>query len=414
MATLPLRANGNFRLHLGATAISNLGDGISTLALPWLVTLLTRDPLLLGVMTMAGRLPWLVLALPAGVWTDRADRRQLMVRADAASAILTCGILTLVFSLPGLTPPEAAPFWPIMVLAGLSFMLGLAEVVRDNAAQTLLPQIVAHEDLERANGLAWSAEQVMNQFIGPPLAGVLIALGTALPFGVDAASFAISAILVSLMILPRPALQPIAPFWAAMAEGWRWIAAHRTILTLAIMLALINAAYTATLTVQVLYVQEIVGLSAPQYGLLLTVGAAGGVIGGIIAPVIARRIGARRGLCLALAVFAINPALIAVSRGVLPVAGALFIGAAASMLWNVITVSYRQRAIPAAILGRVNSIYRFFGWGSMPLGALAGGAIVSLAQDPLGRDVALRLPFAASSGLCLALLVFALARLRLA
>ena len=91
---------------------------------------------------------------------------------------------------------------------------------------------------------------------------------------------------------------------------------------------------------------------------------------------------------------------------------ALAIGGFGAMIWNVATVSFRQRVIPDAILGRVNSIYRFFGWGSMPLGALAGGAIVTLTQNDLGRETALRLPFVMA---CLGMglvLVYAMLRLK--
>ncbi|EDZ43503.1 antibiotic efflux protein [Rhodobacteraceae bacterium HTCC2083] len=92
---------------------------------------------------------------------------------------------------------------------------------------------------------------------------------------------------------------------------------------------------------------------------------------------------------------------------------ALFGVMASAMLWNVITVSWRQRRIPTELLGRVNSIYRFFGWGSMPLGALAGGFVVSLLEDGLGREAALRAPFLLAAACCVLLLVYAVFRLRL-
>ena len=83
------------------------------------------------------------------------------------------------------------------------------------------------------------------------------------------------------------------------------------------------------------------------------------------------------------------------------------------MIWNIVTVSLRQRVIPAELLGRVNSIYRFFGWGSIPLGTLAMGAIVAIAEPTLGRETALRLPFLIASGTTLLLLIYAALCLRL-
>ena len=86
-------------------------------------------------------------------------------------------------------------------------------------------------------------------------------------------------------------------------------------------------------------------------------------------------------------------ALIYLTDSAILVGIALFVEMVAAMLWNVVTVSYRQRAIPQDILGRVNSIYRFFGWGMMPIGALAGGLVVTWSEPGLGREAALRLPY---------------------
>ena len=91
----------------------------------------------------------------------------------------------------------------------------------------------------------------------------------------------------------------------------------------------------------------------------------------------------------------------------------LFAIMTAAMVWNVITVSWRQRRIPSELLGRVNSIYRCFGWGSMPLGALAGGLVVSLLENNLGREMALRAPFMFAAIAYVGLLVYAMFKLRL-
>ena len=125
-----------------------------------------------------------------------------MVWADIVRTMLTAGVIALILALPGLPAGPDTGAAPILALAALAFLLGTAEVLRDNAAQTLMPQIVAPGELERANGRMWSAEQVMNQFAGPPLAGALIALGIAVPFGLDALSFLLAAILVARMALP--------------------------------------------------------------------------------------------------------------------------------------------------------------------------------------------------------------------
>ena len=401
----PLLIRGrNYRLLFTAGALTNLGDGLIVLALPWLATLMTRDPVAIAAVAAAARLPWLLFSLPAGVIIDRTDRRKLIARADLLRAGIASAIMMLALGDP---VPEA-----VWALAGLAFLLGSAEVLRDNAAQTILPAIVAPGDLEAANGQLWSAEQLTGQFIGPPLAGVLIGAGLALPFGLDAALLVLAAGLVWLITVPQQ-LRSSVRFWPAMVEGIAFMRADRPLLRLAVVLGLANFMAMATITVQVLFAQDVLGLSAAGYGMVLSVAAAGAITGSLLAPHITRAIGAQLCLYLALGAWAVGYGVIGLSGNGVTMALALFAIMAAAMLWNVITVSWRQRRIPPEFLGRVNSIYRFFGWGSMPLGALAGGVVVSLAESGLGRESALRAPFLLAAAGSAVLLVYGLFRLRL-
>lgn len=401
--------NRNYRLLFSANAVSNLGDGVSAVAFPWLASLFTRDALLIGLVAMAGRLPWFMFALPVGVWTDRADRQRLVVRSGLIRCLLTLGVVWMILALPPLPLTAGAASLAIAGLAVVSFLLGTAEVFGDNAAQTLLPSVVAQDDLEHANGQMWSAEQVMGQFVGPPLAGVLIGLGLTVPFGFDAMTFALAAVLVWLIAAPPRAVQAVPSFRAAFMEGVRWMRGHPVILRLAVMLGLLNALHMAALAIMVLFAQDILGLDAVGYGLLLSFGAFGGVAGGMIAPRLVRQLGMRRSLILSLAIFASTFLVWATTSRAEIAAAALTAEAFGSMVWNVATVSYRQRVIPDAILGRVNAIYRFFGWGAMPLGALLGGVMVTLATGIVAPDMALRFPFAVAAAGCFALLAYAAA-----
>jgi MFS family permease len=396
--------NRNYRLLFGAGALTNLGDGMVALALPWLATLMTRDPVAIAAVAAASRLPWLMFSVPAGVVVDRTDRRKLIARADLLRAAIVGAILLLATG-----EPFPGAVW---ALTGLAFLLGTAEVVRDNAAQTILPSIVAHGDLEVATGQMWSVEQLTGQFIGPPLAGFLIAAGIGLPFGLDIASLVLAAGLVWLIAL-RPDPPSGARFWAALREGIGFMRADRPLLRLAVVLGVSNFLATATITVQVLFAQDVLHLTPVQYGLVLSIEALGAVAGSLAAPWLVRRLGLHPCLFLSVAVWAAGYATVGLSYSGPVMAAALFAVLFAAMTWNVITVSWRQRRIPSGLLGRVNSIYRFFGWGSMPLGALAGGAVVALCQDGLGREAALRAPFLLAAVLCLGLLAYALARLRL-
>ncbi len=404
MAASLIVRNRNYRLLFTAGALTNLGDGLVLLALPWLATLMTHDPIMIGAVAAAGRLPWLLFALPAGVIIDRTDHRKLIARADLFRAMIVLAILML-----AVNEPLPGAIW---VLAGLAFLLGSAEVLRDNAAQTILPTIVDHRDLEAANGQLWSAEQLTNQFIGPPLAGVLIAAGIGFPFGLDAAMLVLAAGLVWLITLPSK-VRIQASFGKAFLEGIAFMRGDRALLQLAVILGIANFLATATITVQVLFVQEVLGLSAVGYGMVLSVAALGAIAGSLLAPHMTKAIGIQPCLFLSIGIWAIGNGVIGVSQSGIIMALALFAVMAAAMLWNVITVSWRQRRIPSQLLGRVNSIYRFFGWGSMPLGALAGGIVVSLLENEIGREAALRAPFLLAAGCFVILLVFALFRLRL-
>lgn len=405
MASPLLVRNRNYRLLFAAGTLTNLGDGLIVLALPWLATLMTRDPVAIATVAAAGRLPWLFFALPAGVMADMSDRRKLIARADMMRAAIVLTILML-----ALGDPVAGAVW---ALAGLAFLLGSAEVVRDNAAQTILPDIVASTDLEAANGQMWSAEQLTGQFIGPPLAGLLIAAGIGLPFGLDVAALVLAAGLVWLISL-KPRTPVRTSFARALKEGIAFMRTDRLLLRLAIVLGIANFLATATITVQVLFAQEVLALSATAYGFVLSIGALGAITGSLIAPWLVARLGVQPCLYLSILGWAVGYGVIGLCAAGPVMAIALFAVMTAAMVWNVITVSWRQRRIPTELLGRVNSIYRCFGWGSMPLGALAGGLMVSLLQDDLGREMALRAPFLFSAVACVALLVYAMFRLRLA
>lgn len=407
-----LTGNRNYRLILSGSVVSNLGDGVVAVAMPWLAALLTRNPMLIAAVAMAGRLPWFLFALPAGVWTDRVDRRLLIIRADLVRLTLTICIVAMTLSIPASPIAEGGGTGMVLSLAAIAFLLGSAEVVRDNAAQTVLPSIVAPKDLERANGQMWSAEQVMGRFVGPPLAGLLIAAGIAVPFGFNATTLALSIGIVWLISLPARQAGERKRFWPALMEGLRWMRGNEAVLRLAVMLGAINAVAIGGLTILVLYAQEVLGLSATGYGLLLACGAAGGVLGGVVAPDIARRLGMRASLILALGCFVLFNLMLGLFSSVVLAGTAMFLEAAGGMLWNVVTVSYRQRLIPDHLLGRVNSVYRFFGWGAMPFGALGAGALVTLIEPALSRAAALHSPYLMGSVVCAVLLIYALRRLR--
>jgi MFS family permease len=390
----------SYRKLFAASTISNLGDGVAIIAYPWLASAITRNPLLIALVAVAQRLPWLVFTLPAGVITDRGDRRRLMYGANALRAVLTSVVALAVFARRDVLPaPDeveqvVSTEWLVyIILLIATLLLGVGEVLYDNSAQTFMPAIVEPADLEKANGRLYSAEMVANQFAGPPLASLLLLVGFALPFVVDAGSFAVSAALVlSIAATPRARPDPATrkPWRTEAAEGFRWLWHHDLLRTLAITLGLLNMLGNVGGALTVLWGQEVLGTSTVEFALLSTAMAFGGVLGGWVASSVSRRIGSGPSLGLTLW----GSALCMVVLGLVsvwPLAWVLlFIIMFTAVLWNVITVSLRQTIIPDRLLGRVNSVYRFFGWGAIPLGAVIGGVIVVALDGPLSREWALR------------------------
>ncbi len=416
-----IRLGFNYWKLLMASVVSNFGDGISTVAYPWLASAVTRDPLQIALIGVATRIPWLVFTLPAGVIADRVDRRKLIAWTDTFRFVLTLGVAVIVL-LAGtdLADPDAIavgtasePRHSLLLLSVLyasALLFGFAEVLRDNAAQTLMPAIVQKEMLEKANGRLWGSEMVMNSLLGPVLGGFIIAVAFSLPFFIDAATFAVAAALLFTLQGSFRAEQAVdrPSFTAQIREGFGWLWNHRLLRVMGIILGVMNAMFSMALATYVLFVQEILRLDASRFGVLMTAGAIGGVIGSFTAPAVSKAIGPGSSLFLTLLGSGITLILTGLTSSWLVVWVMFFVGSFLAVLWNVITVSLRQTIIPDSLLGRVNSVYRFFAWGMMPLGMLAGGSIVALVEAVWSRDLALRMPFYVGGAVYALLFVIAL------
>ncbi|MDQ3452340.1 MAG: MFS transporter, partial [Actinomycetota bacterium] len=156
---------------------------------------------------------------------------------------------------------------------------------------------------------------------------------------------------------------------------------------------IMNGMGMAVFAIEVLFVQEILLLDARGFGFLFIAGAIGGVLGSQLAPTVTKRIGPGPSLYLCLLAGGVTLGVNGLTSNPW-VFGAMFVVFSfTAVVWNVITVSLRQTVIPDRLLGRVNSVYRFFGWGSMPIGSLIGGLLVTLGTALAGREFGLRLPF---------------------
>ncbi|HEU5152981.1 MAG TPA: MFS transporter [Iamia sp.] len=418
-----VRLGAGYRRVFASSVVSNLGDGVAQVGYPWLASAVTRNPVLVAGVVVAQRLPWLLFTLPAGVITDRVDRRRAMIAMDVLRSGLTVSVATAVLVLGTDLPTpdrvdtiEGTRVGLYAVVATASLLLGCAEVLRDNSAQTILPALVPPEHLERANGRMWSAEMVANEFVGPPLGSALLAGAFALPFLLDAGTFALAAGLMALVAgefrSTRATGADAAPSWTTdLKEGVRWLWHHDLLRTLAVVLGALNAIGAMQIGTLVLFAQEVLDTSPVQFAVLTMGGAVGAVLGGFVAAPLKRALGSGPTLWLTLVVTVVIPVVVGSTSTWWVVPSAFLFMGLTSVSWNVITVSLRQTIIPDHLLGRVNSVYRFFGWGMMPIGTALGGLVVVLAEGPWDREAALRAPWFASAALAVVTCAYAIPRL---
>ena len=358
---------GAYWRQFAASAVSNLGDGANAAAMPLLAISLTDDPRLISLVAFSSMVPWLVLSLPAGVWLDRWDTKRVIVVANIIRAAVYAVITLLVAT-------GMVRMWSL--LAAL-VVIGCAEVFFDMGSQAFLPSIVPSHQLHRANGLLYSVEVVTNSFVGLPLGAWLFVIAAGVPFGINGAALALAAALVA-SIVAAPAVSPTpnaqrGSFLADLREGMTWLWGHRNLRTLAVLLGVTNAAMMFGEAIFVKFAFRYLGVGPRGFGVLLALTSVGAILGGLLGDRIAGRLGVSASIIAAYAVFTVADAVRAAFPSIALFAAMSVAVSLAGTLWNVVTVSYRQRVIPSALFGRVNSAYRFIGTGSVALGALIGG-----------------------------------------
>jgi MFS family permease len=292
-----------FLLLFTASTASNLGDGVLLAAVPLLARQVSDDPLVVSSVTVAATLPWLVFGLAAGAVVDRHDRRRAMIVADVVRAAVLAAFALL-----------AASGSPAFVaIIALVFVLGAAETVFDTAAQAILPALVPADRLERANGRLFGAQIASNGFVGPPLGALLFAVSASVPFGIDAATFAVSALLLARIPAggrgPRPpgadGTQPAqaTTLRQEVREGVAWLWRHAGVRAFAVGAAVVNLAHTAAMAVVVLLVRDRLHADDMAFGLALAGAAAGSIVGSHCASWLVERGGRRRAVLAAIGTF---------------------------------------------------------------------------------------------------------------
>jgi MFS family permease len=357
-------------------SISEFGSQISQLALPWLAAVgLHASPFQFSLLGTLGFLPFILFALPAGVWVDRLRRRQILIVGDSARAVL----LALI---PILWATHTLQMWHLFVL---EFVIGVFTVFFDVAYQSYLPSLVEREQLIEGNSKLQLTVSV-SQVAGPSTSGALIAAITA-PYAIvaDAASFVVSTLLMLRMrhretVPEHTADSPRPKMWPDVKEGLRWVVGHPWLRAIAACTGTSNYFSQVLFAVVLLYLTRSLHFPAWETGLVFAVGSGGSILGALVVNRLQRRIGVGRTIVATAVCFSVGGLgyPLAPRSAPLPlIMLAQILLSFGSVAYNITQVSIRQAITPERLQGRMNAAMRWIVWGTIPLGTLTGGVIAS-------------------------------------
>ncbi|MFL6136285.1 MAG: MFS transporter [Frankiaceae bacterium] len=372
----------DFWLYFTGQVVSQLGTSFTTFALPLLVFKLTHSATNLALTMAAEFVPYLLFGLILGAVVDRVDRKRMMISVDLLRG-LVIAVLPVLFLLGELRVEH---------IYAVGFVQSTLGILFDAGEFAAIPSLVRTDDLVAANGRIMSCNQA-GQVLGPVLAGALVALmATADLLFIDAATFVLSALTLCAVRGSFNAVEPDRPIEPAggsvlrgllrdVREGLRYVWRNPVLRTISIMMALINFVGSSAYTQLVLFAKQVYGASDQQVALLFAAGSAGVVVVGLSASRLRRRmsfpvvaLGALIVSGLALAGMAYSPwfwlavPLWAANNGF-------------GLLLNINTGALRQAIVPNHMLGRIMSIAGVLAWSAIPLGALAGAAVINATGD---------------------------------
>ncbi len=366
-ALTPLLRNRDYMLLWSGQMVSQLGSGVSQLALPLLVLYLTGSPAQAGGVAAAFAVPYIVFSLPAGALIDRWNRKRVMILCDIGRAANAASI-PLVAALSHLTMPQL--YVNTLIEGSLFVFFNLAEV-------SCLPRVVPREQLSSA-GAQNEGGSIATGLIAPPLGGLIFqVLGRTVPFLFDAVSYAASVISLSFIRASFQGERTVEKraLRVEIAEGLSWLWQQPLIRYMAFLTGGLNFGNAATALIAIVVAKN-EGAPPAAIGIVFSIASVGGIMGAVAAPRIQRRFRFGQVIISTLWVQAgLWPLLIfapnVVALGI--ILGALFV---TSPIYNAVQLSYRLRLIPDRLQGRVNSAFRLLAFGFQPLGAALCGLLL--------------------------------------
>ena len=362
----------DFRLLWLGDTTSRFGSRISGVALPLIaITMLHATTLQIGLLTAASWLPWVLIGLPAGAWVDRLPRRPILLAANLSSMLLMASV------------PIAAWLGALNIshLLAVAVLTGAANVFAQTADQVYLRTVLAKEQLPHGNARLQGSASVAD-VAGPGVAGAIAqGFGAVTGLLADALTFLVATVCLlrikAVEAKPRPR-EDGRRLSAEILAGLRFVVKDGYLRVLTVQGAAGNLALTAYQTMLLIFLIREVGASTITVGVLLATMSVGGVIGAASATRIAAKLGTAHGMLLCQLLSAPFALLIPLTgpgpRLAFTAVAGIAIGAGV-VAANVIRGSFRQAYTPGDLLGRVTVSMQFLNYGTIPLGALLGGAL---------------------------------------
>lgn len=359
-----------------ASSSGALGDGITLSVLPLLMASLTRDPMIIASLQVAAALPWILFGLQAGALVDRWDRARVLMAADLARG-------TLVTALGVLVVVHAVSVAALLVFAVASTIAG---ILFRSAYVAVLPTLVPHDRLARANSQLKTGETITGTFIGPSLGSTTFTIAPWLPILGQAMAFAAS--VVCLWRLPRraePRTSSGLRLRTEIRQGLHHVWTDSVLRTIAIATLLQGAATSMLLAVLVLYTLQTLHAPAASYGFLITIYAIGSLGGATVTATILARAGTRRSLVFAGLAAGVSVAVLAMTHDFVIAAAGMAVFGVAAMVIGITEITVRQQRTPEHLLGRVSSAFNVLN----VTPALVGAPIAGIIANTLGIAAAL-------------------------
>ena len=358
----------SFNRLWSASLITNLADGVVITAAPLLAVSLTTNPVLISALGAFVMLPWLLLAIPIGVFVDKFDRRYLIAGSNSTRFLVAAAIAL------SISTHTITIYWLFLA----TFIIGICEVIADTSAQALIPQILDKSKYERGNSRLQISETIVQGFIGTPISGFLYAIAIYLPFIANSLGYLVAAFLtLSIPHVVRVGLnvESKETFVDQMKFGVRYLYEQKNLLRLVLMTASISFFFALATSTQILFVLKELHLSKPLFGIVLAIQGIGAVSGGFITPKLSRRFGRERVLSSAIVLNSFLIFLQTFSPNIYFFTALGTLSAFTISNWNILLMATYQDNIPTQLYGRIHGTRRTLVWGVAPIGSILGGVL---------------------------------------